>query len=78
MCAIAGSLIDPLRPVLRHNSERYSSVKVLLVLASLLEILGLDIHIARFITDLLYDLPNSRMQELEGAFLTILCTYLSR
>ncbi|PCH34620.1 hypothetical protein WOLCODRAFT_124748, partial [Wolfiporia cocos MD-104 SS10] len=52
--------------VARHNSERYSSVKVLLALATLLEVVGLDVGIARLITALLYDLPNSRTQEYEA------------
>ncbi|OSX62976.1 hypothetical protein POSPLADRAFT_1181049 [Postia placenta MAD-698-R-SB12] len=52
--------------VLRHNSERYSSMKVLLALATALEVAGLDLGIARLITSLLYDLPNSRTQELEA------------
>jgi len=52
--------------VARHNSERASSVKVLLVLASLLDVLGLDIGITRLLTTLLYELPNSRTQEFEA------------
>ncbi|CCM00306.1 uncharacterized protein FIBRA_02336 [Fibroporia radiculosa] len=57
--------------VLRHNSERYSSMKVLLALATLLEIAGLDFGFARLLTSLLYDLPNSRTQELEGKLATV-------
>jgi len=53
--------------VARHNAERYSSMKVLLVFATLLEVLGLDIGIARVLTTFLLDLPNSRKQELEGS-----------
>ena len=52
--------------VARHNAERYSSMKVLLAFATLLEVLGLDIGIARLLTTFLLDLPNSRKQELEG------------
>lgn len=52
--------------VARHNSERASSIKVLLVLASLLDILGLDMGITRILTTLLYELPNSRTQEFEA------------
>ena len=53
--------------VARHNAERYSSMKVLLGFATLLEVLGLDIGIARLLTTFLLDLPNSRKQELEGS-----------
>jgi hypothetical protein len=41
-------------------------MKVLLAFATLLEVLGLDIGIARLLTTFLLDLPNSRKQELEG------------
>lgn len=53
--------------VARHNAERYSSMKVLLAFATLLEVLGLDVGIARVLTTFLLDLPNSRKQELEGS-----------
>ena len=53
--------------VARHNAERYSSMKVLLGFATLLEVLGLDYGIARILTTFLLDLPNSRKQELEGS-----------
>jgi len=53
--------------VARHNAERYSSMKVLLAFATLLEVLGLDFKIARVLTTFLLDLPNSRKQELEGS-----------
>jgi len=52
--------------VARHNAERYSSMKVLLAFATLLEVLGLDVGIARLFTTFLLDLPNSRKQELEA------------
>lgn len=52
--------------VARHNAERYSSMKVLIGFATLLEVLGLDVGIARLLTTFLLDLPNSRKQELEG------------
>lgn len=52
--------------VARHNSERYSATKVFIAIAYLLEILGLDFGLARILTTLLLDLPNSRTQELEG------------
>ena len=53
-----------LRPVARHSSERYSSVKVFLFLASLLDVIGIPFSSA--LTSLLYELPNSRTQEYEG------------
>lgn len=53
--------------VARHNAERYSSMKVLLAFATLLEVLGLDVGVARVLTTYLLDLPNSRTQELEGS-----------
>ena len=53
--------------VARHNAERYSSMKVLLAFATLLEVLGLDFKVARILTTFLLDLPNSRKQELEGS-----------
>jgi len=52
--------------VARHNAERYSSMKVLLAFATLLEVLGLDVGVARFLTTFFLDLPNSRKQELEA------------
>jgi len=52
--------------VARHNAERYSSMKVLLAFATLLEVLGLDYGIAKLLTTFLLDLPNSRKQELEA------------
>ncbi|KAF9814269.1 hypothetical protein IEO21_05208 [Rhodonia placenta] len=64
LAAVLGHALG--RTVLRHNSERYSSMKVLLALATALEVAGLDLGIARLITSLLYDLPNSRTQELEA------------
>ena len=42
-------------------------MKVLLAFATLLEVLGLDVGIARLLTTFLLDLPNSRTQELEGS-----------
>lgn len=52
--------------VARHNSERYSSAKILIAVASLLSLLGLDFGFARLISTLLLELPNSRTQELEA------------
>jgi len=52
--------------VARHNAERYSSMKVLIAFATLLEVLGLDVGVARVLTTFLLDLPNSRTQELEA------------
>ena len=42
-------------------------MRVLLLIATLLEVLGLDYGIARLLTTYLIDLPNSRKQELEGS-----------
>ncbi|KAI0919900.1 hypothetical protein AcW1_002967 [Taiwanofungus camphoratus] len=52
--------------VARHNSERYSSAKVLIFLVYALQVLGLDMGLSRIVSALLYDLPNSRAQELEA------------
>lgn len=52
--------------VARHNSERYSSMKVLLALSYLLDAAGLDFGVARLLTTFLLDLPNSRTQEREA------------
>lgn len=52
--------------VARHASERYSSSKVLILLAILLQAVGIDFGIARMLNYLLFKLPNSRTQELEG------------
>ena len=57
--------------VLRHNSERASSVKVLLVVASIIELLGFDFGISRLATTFLLELPNSRTQELEGLYILL-------
>lgn len=54
-------------PVLRHMSERTSSVKIFLVLAGILSIIGLDFSLSKMLTSLVYELPNSRKHELEGA-----------
>lgn len=59
-------LTDRTLTVARHNSERYSSVKVIIFLAYMLEILGIDFGAARIATTLLLDLPNSRKLEYEG------------
>ncbi|OSC97006.1 hypothetical protein PYCCODRAFT_1208541 [Trametes coccinea BRFM310] len=50
--------------VARHASERYSSMKIVILLASLLELIG--VPFSGSLTQLLYDLPNSRTQELEA------------
>jgi hypothetical protein len=52
--------------VARHSSERYSYVKILLAIGLLLEALGLEFGLARLLTTYLMELPNSRVQELEG------------
>ncbi|KAI1789854.1 hypothetical protein LXA43DRAFT_1151231 [Ganoderma leucocontextum] len=50
--------------VARHSSERYSSMKVFIFLASLLDYVGIPFSSA--ITRIMYDLPNSRTQEYEA------------
>ncbi|OBZ73023.1 Mitochondrial metalloendopeptidase OMA1 [Grifola frondosa] len=50
--------------VARHNSERYSSMKVFIFLASIMDLIG--IPLSRFIATVLYELPNSRTQEVEA------------
>jgi len=52
--------------VARHASERYSMMKVLLFVATILEALDLGAGFSRIITTLLLELPNSRTQELEA------------
>ena len=48
-------------------SERTSSVKIFLVLAGIFSIIGLDFSLSKMLTSLVYELPNSRKHELEGA-----------
>ncbi|RPD56868.1 hypothetical protein L227DRAFT_578532 [Lentinus tigrinus ALCF2SS1-6] len=62
LAAILGHEIG--HSVARHHSERYSSLKVVLALATLLELVG--IPFSGWLTSLLYDLPNSRTQEFEA------------
>ncbi|KAI0776971.1 peptidase family M48-domain-containing protein [Trametes elegans] len=50
--------------VARHASERYSSAKVFILLATILDLVG--IPFSGFLTSVLFDLPNSRAQELEA------------
>ncbi|KAI0665490.1 peptidase family M48-domain-containing protein [Trametes maxima] len=50
--------------VARHASERYSSAKVFILLAMILDVLG--IPFSGFLARVLYDLPNSRKQEFEA------------
>ncbi|KAG2354235.1 peptidase family M48-domain-containing protein [Suillus spraguei] len=53
--------------VARHASERYSSSKVFLAIAVLLQtIFGFDFGITNLISTLLLELPNSRTQEYEA------------
>ncbi|KAH7925782.1 hypothetical protein BV22DRAFT_1010518 [Leucogyrophana mollusca] len=52
--------------VARHASERYSSSKVLLVMAFVLQSFGLDLGLSNLINTLLLELPNSRTQEMEA------------
>ncbi|KAL1942267.1 hypothetical protein VTO73DRAFT_6331 [Trametes versicolor] len=50
--------------VARHVPERYSSAKVFIFLAMLLDVIG--IPFSSFVARILYDLPNSRTQEFEA------------
>lgn len=52
--------------VARHASERYSFSKVLIISVLLLQAVGVDFGLARMLNYLLFKLPNSRTQELEG------------
>ncbi|KAG6334458.1 hypothetical protein ID866_4636 [Astraeus odoratus] len=52
--------------VARHPQERYSSAKVLIFIAFLLQSAGLDWGLSRLLSTLLLELPNSRTQELEA------------
>ena len=52
--------------VARHAPERYSSSKILILLAILLQAVGIDFGVARVLNYILFNLPNSRTQELEG------------
>jgi len=58
--------------VARHASERYSSSKVFLAVAFLLQtVFGFDFGITNLISTLLLELPNSRTQEYEGVSLLV-------
>ncbi|KAH7889853.1 peptidase family M48-domain-containing protein [Phlebopus sp. FC_14] len=52
--------------VARHAPERYSSSKVLILFAFLLQSVGLDVGISQLLSKLFLELPNSRVQELEA------------
>ncbi|KAF9228591.1 hypothetical protein BS17DRAFT_772208 [Gyrodon lividus] len=52
--------------VARHAPERYSSSKVFILIAFLLQSIGLDIGVTNLLSKLLLELPNSRTQELEA------------
>jgi hypothetical protein len=52
--------------VARHSSERYSSQKVFIALATLAEYLGLDAGLSKMLTKLFFSLPQDRRTELEG------------
>ena len=45
-----------------------SSSTVLLVVAAVLNLLGVDLGLSRLASQLVLELPNSRKQELEGKF----------
>ncbi|KAI0739501.1 peptidase family M48-domain-containing protein [Daedaleopsis nitida] len=62
LAAILGHEIG--HAVARHASERYSSMKVLLLLAAVLEVIGMPF--STWAAQLLYELPNSRTQEYEA------------
>ncbi|KAI0631713.1 peptidase family M48-domain-containing protein [Trametes polyzona] len=50
--------------VARHASERYSSAKVFILLATILDVIG--IPFSSILAQLLFELPNSRAQEMEA------------
>ncbi|KAI6043130.1 peptidase family M48-domain-containing protein [Pisolithus marmoratus] len=50
----------------RHPQERYSSAKILIFVAFLLQSVGLDWGFSTLVSKLLLELPNSRKQELEA------------
>ena len=52
--------------VARHTAERISSATILFIAMIALQTLGLDFGISDLATQLLFQLPNSRTQELEG------------
>ncbi|KAI0808233.1 peptidase family M48-domain-containing protein [Fomes fomentarius] len=62
LAAILGHEIG--HAVARHASELYSSYKVVIFLATLIDLLGLPI--GTLVTRFLYQLPNSRKQEFEA------------
>ncbi|KAF8436894.1 peptidase family M48-domain-containing protein [Boletus edulis BED1] len=64
LAAVVGHEIG--HAVARHASERYSSSKILILLAILLQAVGIDFGVARMLNYLLFKLPNSRTQELEA------------
>jgi Zn-dependent protease with chaperone function len=64
LAAVVGHEIG--HAVARHASERYSSSKILILLAILLQAVGIDFGVARMLNYLLFNLPNSRTQELEA------------
>ncbi|KZT03044.1 uncharacterized protein LAESUDRAFT_729551 [Laetiporus sulphureus 93-53] len=51
----------------RHVIERYSSMKVLLFMVSMLvNVIGVDIGLAQLLSSIMYTLPNTRKQEFEA------------
>ncbi|KAF8558402.1 hypothetical protein OG21DRAFT_1504142 [Imleria badia] len=64
LAAVVGHEIG--HAVARHAPERYSSSKILILLAILLQAVGIDFGVARMLNYLLFKLPNSRTQELEA------------
>jgi len=58
-------------PVARHTAERMSSSTILLVVAAVLHLLGVDFGLSKLASQLVLELPNSRKQELEGMFVRL-------
>ena len=64
--------------VARHVPERYSYSKVLILVAFLLELSGLDFGFGDTIAHYLLELPNSRKMEFEGGFFIMkICIFLN-
>ncbi|KAL4065450.1 peptidase family M48-domain-containing protein [Scleroderma citrinum] len=59
------NLMIRMSTVARHPQERYSSSKIFIFVATLLQSVGVDWGLTNIINTLLLDLPNSRKQELE-------------
>ncbi|KAL4074570.1 peptidase family M48-domain-containing protein [Scleroderma yunnanense] len=66
ICKDEQGLAAVLGHVARHPQERYSSSKIFIFVATLLQSVGVDWGLTNIINTLLLDLPNSRKQELEA------------